>query len=145
MVRSFALALAFASGCGTPALSCGEGEDPVVVTGLSGTIDGTPSIEIQLRVPMDCEVRDVRWTFWDEANDVATVGDPPTEGVLERDGIEAGDRTIVFRDLGLAVRLEYPGEEPAPELALVWFASGEDLAAVDCTSDPETLLCEVRP
>jgi hypothetical protein len=145
VVRSIALVLALASGCGPTPLVCGEGEDPVVVTGLSGTIDGTPAVEIQARVPMDCTVVGATWMFWNESDDSVSLSDPPEDGVLERDGIDAGDRTIVFTELDLGLRLDYPGEDVAPELALVWFAAGMDLETVDCTASADALACEVRP
>lgn len=146
-MRSYAslVALALVTGCSGPAdPSCGEGLDPVVVTGLNGVLDDvTPAVEVQLRVPETCRVLDSTWMFWEEPSTVR-LGEPPSDGRLSRRDVTVGDDVIFFRSENVGVRLEYTGEEVGPELALVWFTAGEDLAVVDCAASGESLACAVR-
>ena len=131
-------------GCGGDAGGlCGDGTEPVIVTGLSGTIDGVPSVEVLYRVPESCEVVDRTWMFWDDPTETITFGPEPTEGTLERGEVDVGDddRRIFFRDVGVGVRLEYPGDVEASSVELVWFASGEDLARAGCDGDGARLSC----
>jgi hypothetical protein len=133
------------AGCGSDELSCGEGLDPHIVTGLSGVLDdGTPAVEVQLRVPMDCSVLDTTWMFWDDANETVTLGEAPTSGTLDRQDVEAGDFIIAFSELNLGVRLDYPDGVVGPEIGLAWFSAGVDLAHVDCSGAEEALACQVR-
>lgn len=142
-VIGFSLALAL-SGCASYDPTCGEGTDPVIVTGLSGIIDTTTALEIELRVPETCEVVARTWTFWDESADTATLAPEPPEGRLHRADIDVGDDIIVFRDSGLGVRLDYPNGMVGPELTLTWFAEGMDLSSVDCDGTSGALECTVR-
>lgn len=127
---------------------CGEGLDPVVVTGLSGYFDGAPTLEVQLRVPETCEVVDGRWLLWDDDGQTPTIFDAsgPGDGSLTRDGITVGDETILYDTHGINVRLEYP--EPGVQsdaLSLVWFqTTAEDIATVDCEGIDDALECVVR-
>ncbi len=133
-------------GCsGPPEPICGEGEDPVIITGLVGTIDGEPVVEVQLVVPDTCEVRGETWMFWDEETDTVTLGSEPTSGDLLGDGIETDPRLIFFRNLNLGVRLEYPDDEVSDEVTLAWFSEATDLAAVHCAEAAGTLECDVLP
>src|SRR5688572_13882767 len=102
---SLALALVLLCGCSDPAdLTCGAGTAPQIVTGLNGVIDDTtPAVEIQLRVPETCEVLDTSWTFWNESTDMATVGEEPTSGSLDRGGVDVGDESIYFRAQNVGV------------------------------------------
>lgn len=113
----------------------------MVVTGLNGILDEvTPSVEVQLRVPETCEVLDTTWMFWDEPGG-ARLGEPPSMGTLSRMGVDVDEDLIFFRDANVGVRLEYPAMEIGPELSLVWFTAGEDLARVDCAAQGEALVC----
>ena len=124
--------------CGGPvAAACGEGTDPVVVTGLNGLLDGTrPAVEIVQLIPETCEETDQRvWMLFEDPGAMVTLGPEPS-GVLMRGGVEVSDESIFFRDLNVGVRLEYPGGVIGNQLQLVWFSVGSDLATVDCTADP---------
>lgn len=132
------------AGCTGHSTVCGEGQDPVIVTGLSGLLDGTPVVEIELVTPETCEVIDRTWMFWDESAQTATLGDAPSEGLINRGGITADDRTIVFGATGLAVELVYPDDMVASTLTLTWVASGVDLSSVDCDGTSGALACTVR-
>lgn len=122
---------------------CGEGLDPVVVTGLSGTLDGAPAVEVLLRVPDTCESVDRTWMFWDDGAETISFGPEPT-GILMRGEVEAGeeDRRIFFRDVNVGVRLDYPGDQPASSVEFVWFANGADLTSASCRTEASTLVCE---
>jgi len=120
----------------------GAGEEPVVVTGLSGLLDGsTPAIEIVQLVPETCEETDRVWMLFEDPGAMVTIGPEPS-GILRRGEVEVTDTTIFFRALNVGVRLEYPDGTVAPTLRLVWFTSGMDLATVDCTTAP--LECVVQ-
>lgn len=137
--------LLLASCGGGPALvACdeGAGSDPVVVTGLSGLLDGsTPVIEIVQLVPETCEETDRVWMLFEDPGAMITLGPEPT-GVLRRGEVEVTDTTIFFRSLNVGVRLEYPDDVVGSTVRLVWFTSGMDLATVDCTASP--LECAVQ-
>lgn len=135
------------AGCsGPPAPVCGEGVDPVIVTGLAGRLDGdAPVVEVQLLVPESCDVLDETWMIWDEATDSVTLGDEPTSGNLVGAGVETDPSVIFFRDLNLGVRLDYPGEAVSDELTLTWFTASTDLVAVHCVRSGEALECASAP
>lgn len=137
--------LLFAACAGPREPVCGEGEDPVILTGLSGLIDGEPVVEVQLVVPETCEILGETWMYWDEATDTVTLGDEPTEGRLEGEGVETDPETIFFRSLNLGVRLEYAGDPPSDDLTLTWFSMDEDLAVVRCVEAGGTLECTGGP
>jgi hypothetical protein len=133
------------AGCSGPSSVCGEGTDPVTVTGLSGTLDdGTPAVEIELLAPESCDVLDTTWMLWNESTTSVSLGEEPTSGTLHRAGVEADERTIFFRDLNLGVRLEYPDDVVGPMLSLTWYSTTVDLAFVDCASVDALLACTVR-
>lgn len=127
---------------------CGEGVDPVIVTGLNGYYEGAPALEVQLRVPETCTVIDRRWLLWDDASQAPTIfgASGPGDSKLLREGVTVGNETILYDTHGINVRLEYP--EPgvqSDELSLVWFeSSAEDIAAVDCAAVDGPLECIVR-
>ena len=123
---------------------CGEGLEPVVVTGLNGTIDAVPAVEVIYRVPDTCEVMDRRWMFWDDATETISFGDEPTMGTLMRDEVDLGDgdRRIFFRDVNVGVRLDYPSDVEGPSVDFVWFANATDLASGTCAGDGMSLTCE---
>ncbi len=133
------------AGCSGPAARvCGEGLDPVVVTGLNGILDEvTPAVEVQLRVPETCDVLDTTWMFWDEATGAVRLGEAPTSGTLSRASVDVDVDLIFFRDRNLGVRLEYPSVELGPQVSMVWFTAAEDLARVDCAGQGEALTCAV--
>ncbi len=137
--------LLLAACSGPPALLCGQGQDPVIVTGLAGRLDGEPVVEVQLVVPDTCEVLGEAWMFWDEDSDTVTLGEEPTSGTLEGAGVDTDATLIFFRDLNLGVRLDYPGGEVGSELTLTWFSGEEDLATVSCAGADGVLACEVAP
>ncbi|MEZ4338370.1 MAG: hypothetical protein R3B82_17245 [Sandaracinaceae bacterium] len=116
---------------------CGDSPDPVVVTGLNGVLDGSRlAVEIVQLIPATCEETDQRvWMLFEDPGAVVTLGPEPS-GVLMRGGVEVTDETIFFRDRNVGVRLEYPDGVVGPELRLVWFSAGTDLAAVSCTAEP---------
>lgn len=141
------LALVALAGCTQGPLTCGEGEEPVIVTALSGYLeDVVPAVELQLRVPETCEVLDTRWMLWDEETDTVTLAEyAELEGTLHRGGVDVGDDVIGFPNSDVYVELLYP--EPgvqAPELTLKWSFAGTTLATVDCAADGEQLECGVR-
>lgn len=141
-VRFLPLAAIMCLGCAGPGPGvCGEGTDPVVVTGLNGVLDGaTLAVEIAALVPATCEESEERvWMLFDDP--VLTLGPEPS-GILMRGGVEVTDETIFFRDRNVGVRLEYPGGVVGPVLRLVWFSTGTDLAAVQCTAAP--LACAIE-
>ena len=145
---ALALAAGFAlPGCADEPLSCGEGTDPVIVTALSGYLDDdVPAVEVQLRVPETCEVLDTRWMLWQEETETVTLADySELEGLLDRDGVDAGEDVIGFAGADVYVNLIYP--EPgvqAPEVTLTWSCAGTTLATVDCAASAEALECSVR-
>lgn len=141
LLVSFALLLA---GCAPADPGCGNVTEPYIVTGLNGLLNGTqPAVEIELRAADTCDVITTTWMFWDDATQSATLGDPPTDGTLGRQNIEAADDYIVFHDAGLAVHLEYPGGSIGPTVKLTWMGSGRDLSSVDCDGTSGTLMCSV--
>lgn len=141
-----ALAMLFLAACAGPREPvCGEGEEPVILTGLAGLLDGEPAVEVQLVVPETCEVLGETWMFWDEETDTVTLGNEPTEGTLEGAGVETYPLSIFFRALNLGVRLEYAREVPSDDLTLTWFSMGEDLALVHCVGTGGVLVCGVAP
>jgi hypothetical protein len=144
-VRSwFILALLLAA-CGPSLPVCGEGLDPTVVTGLNGVLeDGTPAVEVQLRVPADCTRLDTAWMFWDEASQTVNLGEEPTSGTLDRENVDVGDDVIYFSEIALGVRLHYPDGVVGPNVAFEWFAPSATLATVDCAREEETLSCALR-
>lgn len=138
------IALALTVACGGPNPgACGPGVDPVVVTGLNGVLDGSrPAVEIVQLIPETCEETDQRvWMLFQDPGAVVTLGPEPT-GILAREGVEVTDETIFFRDHNVGVRLEYAGDVIGPELTLIWFSTGTDLATVDCTASP--FACALR-
>ena len=141
--RISVLALLLAACGGEEGALCGEGLEPVIVTGLNGTIEGAPAVEVLYRVPDTCAVVDRTWMFWDDPTETITFGDEPTSGTLMRDEVDVGDddRRIFFRDVGVGVRLEYPGEDVAPEVDFVWFAAATELTRAPCAGDGTTLRC----
>lgn len=116
---------------------CGDSPDPVVVTGLNGVLDGDRlAIEIVQLIPSTCEETDQRvWMLFEDPGAMVTLGPEPS-GTLMRGGVEVTDDTIFFRDRNVGVRLVYPDGVVGPELRLVWFSAGTDLAAVSCTASP---------
>lgn len=148
MKRAWLISLCVLAGCsGPPEPICGEGSDPVILTGLAGRLDGdAPVVEVQLVVPETCEVLGETWMTWDENTDTVTLGDEPTEGDLIGAGVETDPTVIFFRDLNLGVRLEYPEEGVASDqLTLTWFSEATDLAIVSCAAQGETLECAIAP
>lgn len=123
--------------------ACGEGSDPVVVTGLNGTLEGgRAAVEILYRVPETCEVVDRTWMFFDDATQTVSMGEEPTDAVLSRRFVTVEDRLIYFDGFAVGVELEYPGEEPAGEVDFRWFTGmDETLATVACAGDGATLIC----
>lgn len=140
-------------GCALWLASCGDGPglvacdeaagtEPVVVTGLSGLLDGsTPAIEIVQLAPETCEETDRVWMLFEDPGAMITLGPEPS-GVLRRGEVEVTDTTIFFRALNVGVRLEYPDGVVGPAVRMVWFTAGMDLATVDCTTSP--LECVVQ-
>ncbi len=144
--QPIAFGLALAAGCTSSAVDLcdGEGTDPVVVTGLSGVIDGaTPAVEIVELIPATCEERASVWMFWDDSASVVWLGPEPTGGLLSRDDLDVTDEAIFFRSFNVGVRLDYAGGTVGPDVALAWFSTGTDLATVDCSATP-ALTCAVR-
>lgn len=139
-------ALLFVVGCSheTEGL-CGDGLEPVVVTGLNGTIDAVPSVEVMARVPETCEVTARTWMFWDDASETVSFGDEPSEGTLERGEVTVEDDGVFFREVGVGVRLRYPGDVLGPSVDFVWTASGRELARARCESESEALRCAPAP
>ncbi|MFK7987393.1 MAG: hypothetical protein AB8I08_15335 [Sandaracinaceae bacterium] len=143
MRRLLAPLLLLTLGCaGEEGALCGEGLDPVVVTGLSGTVEGVPSVEVLLRVPDTCTSVDRTWMFWEDSTETVMFGDEPT-GVLMRGEVDAGDadRRIFFRDVNVGVRLDYPDDIESPTVEFVWFANGMDLGSAPCRDDAGMLVC----
>ncbi|MBX3276183.1 MAG: hypothetical protein KF729_38375 [Sandaracinaceae bacterium] len=125
-------------GCASPGPgACGPSTDPVVVTGLSGVLDGTRlAVEIVELIPATCRETDQRvWMLFEDPGAVVTLGPEPT-GILSRARVEATDETIFFRDLNVGVRLEYPDAVIGPAVRFAWFSTGTELAAVRCTTPP---------
>jgi hypothetical protein len=145
VVRTIALFCLALAGCTPAETTCGMGTDPVIVTGLSGALEGvTPSVEIQLRQPDTCAVIDTLWMFWDDPTSTLSIGEAPTEGTLRGAGVESDEYVIFFREHNLGVRLEYPDDVVGPQLSLVWFSNDVDLTAVDCAHEGDFLACTVR-
>jgi hypothetical protein len=135
-------ALALAGCDDEPILEACQGSEPVVVTGLSGLLDGQPVVEIQALDPVTCApIGESVWMFFDDPTSEATLGGEPS-GVLARGEVEVTDTSIFFRSLNVGVRLLYPGDAGvAPELRLEWFSGRDTLAVVECAADPFT--CQV--
>jgi hypothetical protein len=92
-------------------------------------------------IPESCEERESIWMFWDDAASVASLGPEPASGTLNRENIDVTDETVFFRAFNVGVRLHY-ADSSRQQLRLVWFSTGPDLAAVDCSSAP-VLSCAV--
>ena len=134
------------SACSGPSVDlCDEiGTDPLIVTGLSGVIDGTtPAVEVVELIPETCEERASVWMFWDDAGSRVSIGPAPSDGVLSRENLDVTDETIFFRDFNVGVRLHYAGGRVGSELALAWFSTGADLATVDCSA-VDSFACAIR-
>jgi hypothetical protein len=128
------------AGCASDT-TCGEGTDPVVVSGLSGVLEpsGQLAIEVLAEVPETCEVVDRLWLVLDETDDTVAVVDAPDGLSLDRSFVRpvAGDPTaltLLGRDLTVRF-LEEPGA------VVVVFAAVEELARVRCTATVSGLTC----
>ncbi len=137
MLAALVLGVGLGSCGGTVPGACGEATEPVVVTGLNGVLDGTRlAIELVQLIPSTCEETDQRvWMIFEDPGAVVTLGPEPM-GTLRRGGVEVDGMTIFFRDQNVGVRLEYPGDVVGPDLRLVWFSTGTDLATVACVASP---------
>lgn len=126
--------------------SCGDGTDPVIVTGLNGYLDRlTPAVEIQLRVPETCEVLDELWMVWEEDEESVVLVDVPDAELIERRDLVIEEDLILFTRDDLAVRLDYPTQGQQRELTLTWYTPPEPVhTIVDCVGEGESLACSVR-
>lgn len=139
------IALTACTNTGDPV--CGEGADPVIVTGLNGYLDEiTPAVEVQLRVPETCEVLDTLWMVWDAEAESVTLVETPDAEKIERRDVEVDDLLLYFTRENLAVRLVYPEEGvQARELQLVWYTPPDaEHAVFDCAAPANALECTVR-
>ena len=146
LVVSMLLGVALAA-CADPLrpLACDQSSGPSIVTGLSGTLDGSePIVEVLLLENETCAPLGHSYMAWDEGTDTVSLVSAPTSGMLSTAGLETTDSSIYFRDLTIGVRLEYPDDAIAGDaLDLFWFGTAGDLAHVACVAEGEALVCTV--
>lgn len=146
-MRTLAIAsLLLACACGTPELGiCGDPPGQTVRAGLTGVLDGEPTVEVQLRAPQDdveCAFVDSLWLFLDESDNTLRVEPPPESGELDRSTIRGSSEEgeIVFRGRGLSVELDSPSGR---SLRLSFIANGNEVAVAECQATGDALACNV--
>jgi hypothetical protein len=135
------------AGCASDT-TCGEGTDPVVVSGLSGVLEpsGQLAIEVLAEVPETCEVVDRLWLVLDETDDTVAVVDAPDGLSLDRSFVRpvAGDPTALTL-LGRDLTVRFLEEDLVDRLWLVLDETDDTVAVVDAPDGLSLDRSFVRP